>query len=73
MEMLHNDTQRALATSINDVIAEGLRGDDALARIIEDIQPAVLFHPDVRPHSQFYRHIRDKFLSLGVHVESRRG
>jgi hypothetical protein len=73
VEELHNDIQRALAITVNDMLAEGLRGDDALDRIVEDMQPAVLFHPDVRPYSRFYRQDRDNFLSHGVNVDSRRG
>jgi phenylalanyl-tRNA synthetase alpha subunit len=73
VEELHNDIQRALAITVNDMLAEGLRGDDALDRIFVDIQPAVLFHPDLRPYSKFYRQVRDIFLSLGVNVDSRRG
>jgi hypothetical protein len=53
-EELHNEIQRSLATKVNEMLAEGLRGDNALDRIVEDIQPAVLFHPDVRPHSKVY-------------------
>lgn len=73
VEELHNDTQRALATTVNEMLTAGLRGDDALDRIVEDIQPAVLFHPNVRPYAKFYRQVRDIFLSLGVQVDSRRG
>jgi cytochrome c-type biogenesis protein CcmH/NrfF len=51
VEELHNDIQRSLETAVNEMLAEGLRGDDALDRIVEDFQPAVLFHPDVRPYS----------------------
>jgi hypothetical protein len=72
VEELHNDIQRALATTVNEMLAEGLRGDDALDRIFEDIQPAVLFHPDVRPYSKFYGQFIYIFLSLGVNVDSRR-
>jgi hypothetical protein len=36
VEELHNDIQRALASTVNEVLAEGLRGDDALDRIVED-------------------------------------
>jgi hypothetical protein len=53
------------------MLAEGLRGDDALDRIAEDIQPVLVFHTDVRPYSKFYRQVRDIF--LGVNVDSRRG
>jgi hypothetical protein len=53
-------------------ITAGLRGDDALDMIVEDIQPAALFHPNVRPYAKFYRQVRDIFLSLGVQVYSRR-
>jgi hypothetical protein len=73
VEDLHNDIQRALATAVNEMLAEGLRGDDALDRIVVDIQPAVSFHPDVRPYSKFYRQVGDIFLSLGGNVDSRRG
>jgi hypothetical protein len=72
VEKLHNDTQRALADTVNDLLAEGLRGDDALERIVEDIQPAVLFHPHVRPNAKLYRYIRDIFVFIGVAVERRR-
>jgi hypothetical protein len=73
VEELHNDISRALAITVNDMLSEGLRGDEALDRIVEDIQPVVLFHPDVRPYSKFYKQVRDIFLSLGVNVHSRRG
>jgi hypothetical protein len=73
VEELHNDTQRALATTVNEMLTAGLRGDDALDRIVEDIQPSVLFHPNVRPYTKFYRQVKDIFLSLGVQVDSRRG
>jgi hypothetical protein len=73
VEELHNDIQRALAFTVNAILAEGLRGDDALDRIVEDIQPAVLFHPDVRSNALLYRKIRDIYLAIGVNVERRHG
>lgn len=73
LEELHNDTQRALALTVNAILAEGLRGDDALDRIVEDIQPAVLFHPDVRSNAILYRKIRDIYIAIGVNVERRHG
>jgi hypothetical protein len=73
VEELHNDIQRALATTVNEMLAEGLRGDNVLDRIVEDIQPAVLFHPDVRPHSKVSRQVRDILISLGMSVDSRHG
>ena len=73
VEELLNDIQRALASTVNDMLAESLRGDDALNRMVEDIQPAVLFHPHMRPYSQLYRKIRDIFVSIGVQVEFKRG
>jgi hypothetical protein len=73
VEELHSDIQRALAFAGNAIIAEGLCGDDALDRIVEDIQPAVLLHPDVRSNALLYRNIRDIYLSIGVNVERRHG
>jgi hypothetical protein len=49
VEELHNDIQRAQAFTVNAILAEGLRVDDAMDRIVEDIQPAVLFHPTFAP------------------------
>jgi hypothetical protein len=36
VEELHNEIQRALAITVNDMLAEGLRGDDALGRIVKE-------------------------------------
>jgi hypothetical protein len=63
VEELHNDIQRALVFTVNAILAEGLRGDDALDRIVEDIQPAVLFHPDVRSNALLFRKIRDIYFA----------
>jgi hypothetical protein len=73
VEELHNDIQRALAFTVNAILAEGLGGDDALDRIVEDIQPAILFHPDVRSNTLLYRKIREIYLAIGVKVERRHG
>jgi hypothetical protein len=70
---LHNDTQRGLAISVNAILSSGLCGDEAWDRIVEDIQPAVLFHPHVRAHASLYREIRDILLFVGAPVERRRG
>jgi hypothetical protein len=55
------------------MLAEVLRGDDTLDRNVKDIQPTVLFHPNVRPDLKVFRQFRDIYLSLGVNVNSRRG
>jgi hypothetical protein len=73
VEELHNDIQRALAFTVNAILAECLRGDDALDRIVEDIQPAVLFHPDFRSSALLYRKIRDIYVSIGVNFDRRHG
>ena len=73
LEELHNDTQRALDITVNTILAEGLRGDDALGRIVEDIQPAVLLHRDIRSNALLDRNIRDIYIAIEVNVERRHG
>jgi hypothetical protein len=73
VEETQNDIQRALAFTVDAILAVGLRGDDALDRIVEDIQPAVLFHPDGRSNALLYRKIRDIYVAIGVNFERRRG
>jgi hypothetical protein len=73
VEELHCDAPRALADTVNAVFAAGFRGDDALDRIVEDMHPAVLFHPNFRPNALLYRIIRDICIALGSNVERRHG
>ena len=71
--MEEHRTKRAFYIIFNSLPAEGLRGDDALERIVEEIKPAILFHPHVHPYTQFYPKIRDIYVSIGVYVEIRSG
>jgi hypothetical protein len=68
---LHNDTQRGVAQSINAFLESGLRGDAVLDRLIEDIEPALMFHPALRPNGMLCRFIRDTLVASGVPVEKK--
>jgi hypothetical protein len=63
---LHNNTKRGVPQSINALLESGLHGEVVLDRLVEGIEPTVIFHPAVLPNGRLYRFIRDTLFAFGV-------
>jgi hypothetical protein len=57
--------------SIYALLESGLHGEVVLYRLVEGIEPTLMFHPAVRTNGRLYRFIRDTIFAFGVLVENK--